>query len=117
MSLMRYARLRPAVGAIVWLSLLALATLAQEKAAITGRVADSSGSVLQGAEVLVEPTGARTTSDAQGQFFINNLTPGHYTVTVTYVGFSELKKDLDLTAGQQAVVDATMSLSSVNTQV
>src|SRR5215475_5744640 len=117
MNFKSYARFRPAVGIIVWLSLAALATFAQERAAITGRVTDSSGSVLQGAEVLVEPTGARTTSDAQGQFFINNLTPGHYTLTVTYVGFSELKKELDVTAGQPALVDAGMSLSSVNTQV
>jgi len=118
MNLKSFRRFRLALSAIAWFSFLALQTFAQtEKAAISGKVTDSSGGVLQGAEIVVEPSGARTISDAQGQFFVNNLAPGRYTVTVTYVGFSELVKELDLSAGQPALVEASMSLSSVNTQV
>ena len=88
-----------------------------DKGAIAGKVSDSSGGVLQGAEVVLEPSGARAVSDSQGQFFLNNVATGHYTVTVTYVGFSALVKEIDVTAGQPTSVDAKLSLVSVNIEV
>ena len=56
------------------------------KGAISGRVTDQSGAVLQGAQVSLAPKGIVVVSDVQGRFFINNLDPGSYTLTVTYVG-------------------------------
>ena len=69
------------------LLLIPAASAQSGKGTIAGRVADSSGGALIGAQVTVQPKGTRVVSDAQGQFFINNLEPGSYTVTVTYVGF------------------------------
>src|SRR5437762_5019835 len=46
------------------------------KGTIAGRVMDSSGGVLQGAQITVEPKGVNVVSDAQGQFFVNDLEPG-----------------------------------------
>jgi TonB-dependent receptor len=88
-----------------------------DKGAIAGKVTDSSDGVLQGAEISVQPAGAHTVSDAQGQFFVNNLAAGRYTVTVTYVGFAAVVKEIDLTAGPPLAVEAKMELSSVATQV
>ena len=88
-----------------------------DRGAIAGKVTDSSGAVLQGAEISVEPAGAHAVSDAQGQFFLNNLPAGHYTVTVTYVGFASLVKELDVSAGRPVAVEAKMQLSSVSTEV
>jgi TonB-dependent receptor len=88
-----------------------------DKGAIAGKVTDSSGGILQGAQISVEPAGAHAVSDAQGQFFVNNLAAGHYTVTVTYVGFTVFTKEIDVAAGQPLAVDANMQLSSVNTEV
>ncbi|HMI51079.1 MAG TPA: TonB-dependent receptor [Candidatus Saccharimonadales bacterium] len=87
------------------------------KAAISGRVLDSSGSVLQGAEVVLEPGDAHAVSNTQGQFFINNIEPGSYTLTVTYVGFSAFTQEMELSAGKTSAINAKMSLSDVNTQV
>jgi TonB-dependent receptor len=88
-----------------------------EKGTIRGKVSDSLGAILQGAEIVVEPTDAYAVSDTLGQFFVNNLTAGHYTVTVTYVGFGAFVKEVDVVAGQSVNVEAKLSLSSVNTQV
>src|SRR5262245_8729075 len=88
-----------------------------DRGAIAGKVTDSSGGVLQGAEISVEPAGAHAVSDAQGQFFVNNLPAGHYTVTVTYVGFASFVKELDVSAGRPVAVEAKMQLSSVSTEV
>jgi len=88
-----------------------------DKGSIAGKVTDSSGGVLQGAEVVLEPSGARAASDSQGQFFLNNVATGHYTVTVTYVGFSAFVKEIDVAVGQPISVEAKLSLASVNTEV
>lgn len=46
-----------------------------ERGSVTGHVTDSSGSVLQGAEVEFQPTGTTVISNQNGAYFINNLTP------------------------------------------
>jgi len=88
-----------------------------QSGAIAGKVTDSSGGSLQGAEISVEPVGTHAVSDAQGQFFVYNLPAGHYTVTVTYVGFTYFTKEVDVTAGQPLSIEAKMQLSSVKTEV
>jgi TonB-dependent receptor len=104
--------------AIFILSFLALTASAQtDKGEISGKVTDPDGAVLQGAEIVLEPAGVHTVSDEQGQFFIHNIPVGHYTINVTYVGFTALVKEIDVSAGQPTSVDAKMSLSSVSTEV
>src|SRR5215475_298501 len=103
---------------IIPLLSLPVVTAAQaDRGAISGKVTDSSGGVLQGAEIDVEPSGAHAVTDAQGRFFLSSLAPGRYTVTVSYVGFSNLAKELEVQGGSPAVLDARMSLASLSTQV
>ena len=87
------------------------------KSTITGHVMDSSGGVLKGAQISLESQGINAVSDVQGQFFINNLDPGSYTLTVTYVGFATFTKTLDVTAGQTVNFDATLQLQGENLQI
>jgi len=87
------------------------------KGAITGHVVDSSGSILQGATIELQPTGITVISGQQGGYFINNLAPGTYTITVTYVGFALFTKVVDVTAGQTTTVDAKMEVSSQRDQI
>jgi hypothetical protein len=87
------------------------------KGSIAGRVTDSSGGSLIGAQVSVQPKGVSVVSDAKGQFFINDLDPGSYTVTVTYIGFEALTKTVTVAAGQTANVDATLEVESQNLKV
>ncbi len=89
------------------------ATQAQSgKGTIAGRVTDSSGGSLIGAQATVEPKGVSIVSDARGQFFINDLDPGSYTVTVTYVGFEPFTQTVNVTAGQAASVDAKLDVAA-----
>jgi hypothetical protein len=69
------------------------------KGTIAGRVADSSGGALIGAQITIESKGLSVVSDAQGQFFINNLEPGSYTVNVAYVGFKTFTQTVSVSAG------------------
>jgi TonB-dependent receptor len=104
--------------AIVLHTIVVNSAMAQgSKGVITGRVTDSSDSVLQAAQVLVQPKGASAVSDAQGQFFINDMEPGSYTVTITYVGFAAFTKTVNVVAGQVMSVDAKLEPSSQSEQV
>jgi len=89
----------------------------QQKGTISGTVTDSSGGVLKGAQISLEPAGTSLVSDVQGQFFINDLDPGSYTVTVTYVGFAPFTKSVDVVANQTANVDAKLEVQSQSLQV
>jgi len=87
------------------------------KGAIRGRVSDASGGALVGAQVTVEPKGATVVSDAQGQFFVNDLEPGNYTVSVSYVGFTPFKGQAMVTGGGIASLDVKLAVASVNLEV
>jgi TonB-dependent receptor len=84
---------------------------------IEGTVKDTTGSVLQGARIVLQPTAVTVVSDAQGGFSIPNLRPGTYTVTVSYLGFANTVSTVVVSPGQAAVLNATMTVSSSNQQV
>jgi TonB-dependent receptor len=84
---------------------------AQDKSgAITGRVADAQNAVLPGARVEMLPRGQVVASDGKGQFTILNLTPGHYTLRISYVGFAPFSTEVDVAAGQTAKVSAQLQV-------
>ena len=82
------------------------------KGTVTGHVTDSTGGVLKGAQITLEPQAVTTSTDAQGEYFINNLDPGTYTLTVTYVGFETFTKSVEVAAGQSMTTDASLSVES-----
>jgi len=87
------------------------------KATLNGRVSDSSGGVLQGAQITLDPGGASGVSDVQGQFRVSGLDAGDYTVTVTYVGFKTFTKAVKLPAGQTTSLEAQLAVESVDVEV
>jgi len=99
------------------IALIPVAQAQSGKGSIAGRVTDSSSGALVGAQVTVQPTGVSVVSDARGQFFINDLEPGSYTVTITYVGFEAFTQTLNVAAGQAANVDAKLEVESQNLKV
>src|SRR5215472_12849921 len=88
-----------------------------QSGAISGKVTDSGGGVLQGAEVSLEPGGIKVISDAQGQFLVTGLAPGSYTVTISYVGFANSTKSITVAGGQIGNADIKLSVASENLQV
>src|SRR5882762_9149863 len=89
----------------------------ERKGGISGHVTDNSGSVLQGARIELQPVGTIVASNIQGEFFINDVTPGTFTVSITYVGFNQFTKQATVAAGQIATVDAKLEVESQNLEV
>jgi len=85
------------IGAMFVIALL-LPAAAFAQAAISGVVRDASGGVLPGVTVeamspaLIEKVRA-TVTDGTGQYAIENLRPGEYTVTFTLPGFSVVRRE------------------------
>jgi uncharacterized membrane protein len=98
--------------------LIVIAAHAQgAKGTIKGHVVDPSGDVLQGAQITVEQTDASIFTDVQGDFYVRNLAPGTYAISVTYVGFAPANKTVDVVAGQVATLEIKLEVSSQNEQV
>ena len=114
--MIRFIRLLPAI-AIMASAFCGSVNAQSGKGSIYGKVTDASGSVLQGASVELQPGGIELASDRGGTFFANDLAPGSYTITVSYVGFALFTKDVSIMAGQNLVLDIPMAVSSQSDQV
>src|SRR5260370_13670427 len=93
------------------------ATAQERNGQITGRVTDSTHAILQGARVEVQPTGQTAVSNGKGEFVISGLAPGHYALTITYVGFTPFSKDVDVAAGNTANVDAALEVEAKGEEI
>src|SRR5215467_10650144 len=78
----------------------------ERKGAISGHVTDAGHAVLQGARVELSPNGATAVTDSTGQFTILGVTPGQYKISISYLGFTTLSRDVTVAAGQTVNVDS-----------
>jgi TonB-dependent receptor len=84
---------------------------------VAGTATDTARAVLPGAPVKLDPGNISVKTNAQGEFTISDVAPGAYTVTVSYLGFSDFTASVTVTAGQVTRVDAVLGVSSLNEQV
>jgi TonB-dependent receptor len=99
---------------------LIVAVMAQAqggKGSIKGHVVDPSGEVLQGAQVTLENSDVSLFTDVRGDFFVRDLQPGSYGLTISYVGFAPVSKTVDVVAGQVATTEAKLAVLSQNESV
>jgi hypothetical protein len=89
------------------------------QASITGTVRDTSGAVLPGVTVeaaspeLIEKVRVAT-SDETGQYRIENLRPGQYTLTFTLTGFSTVRREgLELAGAATFTVNADLRVGQL----
>lgn len=75
---------------------------------IRGRIADSAGTGVAQASVLLEPGGLRTRSDVRGDYLITRVPAGTYTMRVTRLGFGAAR--VPVAVAQNAVVRHDVAL-------
>jgi len=109
--------------AFLILVLFAASAAAQDTTGtILGTITDASGAVLPGVTISVknvDTSQARTiVSDSAGRYRVPLLQPGRYEVTVQLSGFQTMvRSGITVTVGQQAVVDARLSLGNVSESI
>src|SRR5213080_3300192 len=109
---------------LVVFALLVLApAAAYAQASITGVIKDSSGAVLPGVTVeaaspaLIERVRSVVT-DGAGQYRIENLRPGVYSVTFTLTGFNAVRREgVELAGSFAATISPEMRVGAVQETV
>src|SRR4029078_9450333 len=110
---------RFAIGLAVLSCVLVLPSVVFAQAGLAGNVKDSSGAVLPGVTVeasspaLIEKTRSVVT-DGGGNYKIENIRPGTYSVTFTLPGFNTVKRDgIELAGSFVATVNADMKVGAI----
>lgn len=110
--------------ALLFVLCLALPASAQTAgtATITGTITDATGAVVPNAAITIinTDTGAKRNLNANssGGYTSTFLQPGHYEVIVGGENYTRVdRKNLILTVGQVLTVDASLSPSSVSTEI
>src|SRR5689334_19370093 len=114
-SVFRRQTMRRFVKVVLALSsVLLLPSVVFAQAGLAGNVKDSSGAVLPGVTVeasspaLIEKTRSVVT-DGSGNYKIENVRPGTYSVTFTLPGFNTVKREgIELAGSFVATVNADM---------
>ncbi|MGA2336428.1 MAG: TonB-dependent receptor [Terriglobales bacterium] len=96
---------------VLWALLGAVASAQSGHGTISGRAVDKAGAVLDGARVRLQPGDIVTATDGQGEFNFIGLTPGNYTLTISYVGFTDFTKQVTVAAGQANHIEARIDIS------
>jgi len=86
---------------------------------ITGKVVDSTGGVLPGAEVTATNVGtavkAQTITNDVGDYLVANLIPGKYSLTVGAPGFKTLQREgLTVQVGDRITLNLTLEVGEVS---
>ncbi len=89
----------------------------ERKGTIRGHVTDANDNALVGARVELQPNGYVVATDEEGTFTISDLTPGKYTLAVSYVGFKPFSKEVTVDSGGPTNAAARLEIEGVNEQV
>src|SRR3954469_15354155 len=106
MSQKRFLKSMSALVVLMGLMLASSMLMAQSTTtgAVSGQVTDASGAVVAGAKVEVRNTGTNdlttATSDKDGYYRANNLTPGSYEVKVSSANFADAKATCTVEVGR-----------------
>lgn len=88
---------------------------AQTKVSLSGTVKEKNGSPLPQVTIAIENTTAGTYSKDNGQYSLS-LSPGKYTITVSYIGYETIKTNIDLRNSKKQdfiLKESTVNLNSV----
>lgn len=104
---------RTAVFLFLLLALLPFALLAQNpRGSLRGTVQDSSSAVIPSAKIVVRAVDSsverQASSDADGEFRIDDLLPGAYRVTVEAKGFAEAVSNLNVAVSSVREIKVTL---------
>src|SRR5947209_4831773 len=114
--------MRRVLVTVLALTIFCTLSLAQSttQGAISGTVYDTNGAVVPNAQVVVHNNGTNAeqtaTTDAGGNYRVNSLQPGTYTVTVSEKGFSSFKSpQVTIQVGSVTEVSPRLTVGTTET--
>ena len=100
---------------VIAITLSVVLLTAGQTGKIAGRVTDSgSGEPLVGCNVLISGTSSGAATDANGEYFIINLTPGSYVVEFSMIGYASYTSEgVNVNIDVTTPVDAALTTEAV----
>ena len=87
---------------------------------ITGTVKDPNGAIITGAEVTIKNLATteerRFTTDADGNYSVQFVSPGTYRVSVTAHGFKKTEREVRVVITETSRVDLTLDVGPISEQ-
>ncbi|MGH9511626.1 MAG: TonB-dependent receptor [Terriglobales bacterium] len=90
---------------------------AQQSGTVAGTVVDTSGAILPGATLQLQPGGNVAVSNGKGEFTIPNVPSGTYSLAAKYVGFSPSTTPVTVGGDQITRVSVVMSVGTASESV
>ena len=98
--------------------LLIVSALAADTGTLRGIVHDPQHRPLPGAEIVLRGALSKTViSDANGEFQLNDMPEGIYTVAVSAQGFQPLQKQVTVTSAKTPVLHLELELATISSSV
>ncbi len=85
---------------------------------IKGQITDkSTGEPIIGANVIVDKTNLGAATDVDGNYFIINISPGTYTLVISYIGYQRIRvSDIEVQSDRTTIKDFELSSESIETE-
>lgn len=100
--------MRPIYLILLLLS-FSLPSFSQQAGSVKGSVKTSDGTPAEYVNISIEGLPKGAVADRDGNFQINNLQPGHYTIVASFISLETQKQAVDVKAGEAAKVDFVLS--------
>ena len=116
------ARMILALVVMSWAAATNVAWGQGARATLGGRVVDAQGAVVPGADVTVtsDDTGVKqeTKTNLQGNWLVQFLIPGHYSLAVNAPGFRRMEQHgITLQTGDNKVIDTQLEIGAAMSQI
>ncbi|MBK7883659.1 MAG: TonB-dependent receptor [Chitinophagaceae bacterium] len=95
----------------LFFSLFFIAIVQAQTGTIQGTVKDATGNLLSGASVTIQGNAKGTSTDAKGYYTLQ-ITPGTYTISISYVGQTTQTNTVIVTDGAITTNDVTLNATS-----
>jgi len=87
---------------------------AQSRGIVKGKLTDTqSGEPLMYANVALIGTTLGGVTDNQGNYQLNNIKPGTYTLFFSYIGYGDAEQQFTIGAGETRVIDGSLMIESI----
>jgi TonB-dependent receptor len=99
------------------LTIIFIPLKAQTNGKIKGKVIDKdTGTSLPGANVFLENTNYGTAADMDGNYLIENVPPGEYTLKIKYLGYTSQSYEIDVQPGKTLEYNAGLGYMIIESE-
>ena len=111
--------MHPAVRVILTVPVLVFALISaaySQQGSIRGTITDENGEPLIGANVVVKSTVLGAATNLAGEFAINGLKPGEYSLRISMIGYKTVHIDVPVTAGKSQTIAVELAENPLQTE-